>query len=145
MNILVCLCVTDPCVFYASVMSGNFKTLWNRKTDTGNYVEKYCAHQSGNKNNNYCIMLSATSVHKQFASFIFFFWIFLNSAFWGSHSGADEYSRLVGFVIGTDISEECNAFMFRVKQSTFLGIFDPKHKSISLKCWYQRLNCIISD
>lgn len=32
--------------------------------------------------------------------------------------------------------------MFKVKQSTFLGIFDSKHNSISLKCWYQCLNCI---
>lgn len=131
-------------VFYASVTSGNFKTLWNRKTDTGNYVDKYCAHQSGNKNINTvqcCQLLQSTSNSR----LLFIFLIFLNSAFWGSHSGADEYSRLVGFVIVIDISEECNAFIFRVKQSTFLGIFDPKHKSISLKCWYQCLNCIISD
>jgi hypothetical protein len=131
-----------PVMYSMHVTSGNFKTLWNRKTDTGNYVEKYCAHQSGNKNSKYCVILSVTSVHKQFASFIFLFWIFLNSALRGTHSGFDEYSRLVEFVIVTDISGECNAFMFRVKQSTFLGIFDPKHKNISLKCWYQCLNCI---
>jgi len=130
-------------VFYAFVMSGNFKTLWHRKTHTlGIMLKNSMFIDHGNKNNKYFIMLSVASVHKQFTSFIlvFFFLIFLNSALWGSHSCADEYSRLVGLVIVSDISEECNAFMFRVKQSKFLGILDPKHKSISLKCWYQCLN-----